>query len=184
MVQNNLDQWKVEGKAHWENKTVETIRNNRVKNKVEELITSQRVAAMDERRAKLQTLYDEERKVYEFELGELTKPNPQKAQQEMATRAYELKKRREDEKTEFVQEKLYQQWREGIDELRHADAKLFELQVTYERGVQKDEKIARQEDEAREKMIYDALWQEGYHAKVERELREKEVRGKLSGQVL
>ena len=31
--------------------------------------------------------------------------------------------------------------------------------------------------------IYDAIWQEGYHAKVERENREKDMRGGLSEQV-
>ena len=33
------------------------------------------------------------------------------------------------------------------------------------------------------KKVYDALWQEGYHAKVEREIREKEMRGGLQAQV-
>ena len=34
-----------------------------------------------------------------------------------------------------------------------------------------------------ENKVYDALWQEGYHAKVEREIREKEMRGGLQKKV-
>lgn len=67
----------------------------------------------------------------------------------MARRAFALKKKREDERHQFVQEKLYQQWREGIDELRAQDAKLFELQVTFERAVQVDEKEEREKDGTR-----------------------------------
>merc|ERR1719158_979869 len=54
---------------------------------------------------------------------------PQARMEKMAVRAYELKKRREDERQSVVQEKLYQQWRESIDELRQADSKLFERRV-------------------------------------------------------
>mmetsp|Transcript_8008 Transcript_8008/g.19250 ORF Transcript_8008/g.19250 Transcript_8008/m.19250 type:complete len:503 (-) Transcript_8008:491-1999(-) len=183
LVDGNLDQVRVEQKAHWENKTGETIRGIRVKNKVKELLATQRDAAIHERRKKLSALYYAEKAQYEAELAELTRPDPAKGMKKMKDRAAELKDRREQERTQLVKEKLYQQWREGIDELRTQDAKLFELQVTFERGIQKEEKAEADAQEARESAIYDALWQEGYHAKVEREIREKEMRAGLTAKM-
>ncbi|CAD7945747.1 unnamed protein product [Amoebophrya sp. A120] len=183
LVEGNLDQVRVEQKAHWENKSSETIRNNRVKNKVKELLATQRDAAIHERRKKLSALFYKEKDQYEAELAELTRPDPAKGMQKMKDRAAELKNRRETEREQLVKEKLYQQWRQSIDELRTQDAKLFELQVTFERGIQKDEKAEADAQERREAAIYDALWQEGYHAKIEREIREKEMRAGLTAKM-
>lgn len=183
MCEANLDQCRVERKANWENKTADVIRSNAVKGKVTELLKEKREVALAERRKRLSKLLMEEKDAYEKEIAEVTRPDGAKGRQEMAKRAYELKGRREDERKQLVQEKLYQQWREGIDELRTQDAKLFELKVTFERGIQIDEKEERETQERREDAIYDALWQEGYHAKVERELREKEMRSGLQVQM-
>jgi hypothetical protein len=182
MASNKVD-FLLKKKAIWEGKTSETIHGNKIRNKVAQLIGEEREAALHERRKKLSSLYLSEKAEWERDLAKAVQPDPEKQKAEMASKAYALKKRREDERTQIVQEKLYQQWREGIDELRAQDQKLFSLQVTYERGVQADEKEERENQEKRENAIYDALWQEGYHAKVERELREAEVRGKLQGQV-
>merc|ERR1711988_683814 len=88
----------------------------------------------------------------------------------------DLKKKREAGRQNVVQEKLYQQWREGIDELRQADSKLFELQTLAARDRQVEEKEERDQAERSENAVFEALWQEGYHAKVEREEREKELK--------
>ncbi|CAD7967488.1 unnamed protein product [Amoebophrya sp. A25] len=183
LVDSNLDQNRVEAKAHWENKTTATIRTKRFESKVKSLLAEQRDAATHERRKKLSALLYKEKDMYEAELADMTKPDPKKGMAKMAARAAELKARREAERTNLVQEKLYQQWREGIDELRTQDAKLFELQVTFERGIQKEEKADAAATERREQAIYDALWQEGYHAKVEREIREKELRKGLEAKM-
>lgn len=182
LVASNLDQYRVEQKATWENKTADTIRKI-VRHKHEKSLDQQREHEIVERRKRLSKLLYDEKNMYEQELSEITRPDPEKGKREMAKRAWALKEKRESERTQLVQEKLYQQWREGIDELRTQDAKLFELQVTYERGVQIDEKEDREKSERRENAIYDALWQEGYHAKVERELREKDLRGGLQDQM-
>jgi len=183
MCEANLEQFRVTQYAHWENNTADTIRSNTVKNKVQELLNEKREKALQERRQRLSALLFKEKDEYEAEIAVLSKPDPEKGKQLMAKRAYELKHKRETERKQLVQEKLYQQWREGIDELRTQDAKLFELKVTFERGIQIDEKEEREAQERREDAIYDALWQEGYHAKVERELREKEMRGGLTEQM-
>ena len=46
-----------------------------------------------ERRKKLSTLFFDEKTMYEQELKELTRPDPEKGKQEMAKRAWALKKK-------------------------------------------------------------------------------------------
>jgi len=94
----------------------------------------------------------------------------------MAIRAYELKKRREDERKAVVQEKLYQQWRAGIDDLRTLDSNIVQLKVIADRDLQLDEKHALKAEEKAHDEFYDRLWQEGYQAKMEREAREKALK--------
>ena len=82
-------------------------------------------------------------------------------------RAYELKKRREvvvvkgpallqlpflrqDERKAVVQEKLYQQWRAGIDDLRTMDSKIVELQTIADRDFQLDDKALRKAEDRNE----------------------------------
>merc|ERR1719335_1294277 len=100
----------------------------------------------------------------------------------MAQRGWELKKRREDERKKLVQEKLYQQWRSSMDELRTADSKLFELETMAARDWQVEEKQRKNDMDDAERAVYDALWQEGYMAKVEREERENALKAFRSGE--
>lgn len=116
-----------------------------------------------------------EQKAYEQELVDIEE-SPAQRMDKMAVRAYELKKRREDERKAFVQEKLYQQWRDGIDDLRSMDGQITALKTIAARDFQLFEKdMARQED-AEHNRVFDQLWYEGYLAKIEREEREKELR--------
>merc|ERR1711959_693429 len=108
--------------------------------------------------------------------------NPQQRMDKMAVRAYELKKRREDERKAFVQEKLYQQWRDGIDDLRTMDAKIVQLKTIAARDHQLYEKDLQREEEAAHNRVFDQLWYEGYLAKIEREEREKELKEERRGQ--
>merc|ERR1719252_465214 len=94
----------------------------------------------------------------------------------MAARAYELKKRREDERKAIVQDKLYQQWRSGLDDVRVMDSQIVQLQTIADRDAQLDEKAVRAEEEKAHDEFYDKLWHEGYLAKIEREEREKEMK--------
>merc|ERR1719401_353978 len=100
----------------------------------------------------------------------------------MAVRAYGLKKRREDERKAIVQEKLYQQWRAGIDDLRAMDSKIVELKTIADRDYQLDEKSAMKAEEKAHDEFYDRLWHEGYLAKIEREEREKELKRERNDQ--
>merc|ERR1712187_196878 len=116
-----------------------------------------------------------EMKAYEREMVE-KEETPQQRMDKMAVRAYELKRRREDERKAVVQEKLYQQWRSGIDDLRTMDSKIVELKVIADRDYQLDEKAAIAAEEKAHDEFYDRLWHEGYLAKIEREEREKELK--------
>jgi len=173
-VGQGLDQFKVEQKGLWENRMVDVIRNNRVKGKAAQIHASQK-AGMSERRQKLAKMLSDEQQTYEREMVE-KEETPQQRMDKMAVRAYELKKRREDERKATVQEKLYQQWREGIDELRTMDTRIVELKCIAARDFQLDEKQVQRDEDKSHHDFYDRLWHEGYLAKIEREEREKHMR--------
>merc|ERR1712113_1032276 len=97
-------------------------------------------------------------------------------------KAYELKRRREDERKKVVQEKLYQQWRAGIDDLRAMDMQIVELKTIADRDFQLDEKAIVQAEQKAHDEFYANLWHEGYLAKIEREEREKEMKKERSEQ--
>merc|ERR1711866_19250 len=107
---------------------------------------------------------------------------PAQRMDKMAVRAYELKKRREDERKAVVQEKLYQQWRAGIDDLRSMDSQIVELRTIADRDFQLDEKAVQAAEEKAHDEFYDKLWHEGYLAKIEREEREKEMKRERNAQ--
>merc|ERR1719222_1129898 len=107
---------------------------------------------------------------------------PQQRMDKMAVRAYELKRRREDERKAVVQEKLYQQWRAGIDDLRSMDSQIVELRTIADRDFQLDEKAIVAAEEKAHDEFYDKLWHEGYLAKIEREEREKELKRERNDQ--
>merc|ERR1719482_386425 len=138
-------------------------------------IESQQRASLQERRQKLATMLSAEQKAYEQELVDIEE-SPAQRMDKMAVRAYELKKRREDERKAFVQEKLYQQWRDGIDDLRTMDAKIVQLKTIAGRDHQLFEKDIAHKEEDQVNRVFDQLWYEGYLAKIEREEREKELK--------
>merc|ERR1711977_463373 len=119
-------------------------------------LNSMKQGQLADRRKKLAEMLADEQRAYEQEMVE-KEETPQQRMEKMAVRAYELKKRREDERQSIVQEKLYQQWRESIDELRKADSKLFELHTLASRDAHVKEKQGRNEQEKREHAVFEAL---------------------------
>jgi len=175
-----LDQFKVEGKGGWENRMDSMIRTNLVKSKVG-AIQSQQKASLQERRAKLAALLSAEQKAYEQEMIDMEEAPAQRFER-MANRAYELKKRREDERQAIVKEKLYQQWRAGQDELRTMDTQITQLKVIADRDHQLVEKEHRRVAERDYDKVFDQLWYEGYLAKIEREDLEKQLKKERNGE--
>merc|ERR1719201_978376 len=152
----------------------DVIRDNRRKMKAG-AIESQQRASLQERRQRLASMLSSEQKAFEQELVDLEE-TPQARMDKMAVRAYELKKRREDERKAFVQEKLYQQWRDGIDDLRTMDCEIVQLKTIAGRDHQLFKKDIARQEQAEHNRVFDQLWYEGYLAKIEREEREKELR--------
>uniref|UniRef100_A0A7S1PZG4 Cilia- and flagella-associated protein 53 n=1 Tax=Alexandrium catenella TaxID=2925 RepID=A0A7S1PZG4_ALECA len=175
-----LDAFGVKQKGIWENKTCAVIRGNRAKGKAASM-EAQHKASLLQRRQMLANKLSAEMKAYEREMVE-REETPAQRMDKMAVRAYELKKRREEERKSIVQEKLYQQWRAGIDDLRTMDSKLVELKVIADRDFQLDEKAGIHAEEKAHDEFYDKLWHEGYVAKIEREEREKEMKKERSTQ--
>jgi len=174
LVAGGVDTFKVNCKAFWENRTDDVIRDNRLKTKASVIEANQR-ASLQERRQRLAAMLSAEQKAYEQELVDIEE-SPAQRMDKMAVRAYELKKRREDERKAFVQEKLYQQWRDGIDDLRTMDCEIVQLKTIAGRDHQLFEKDIARQEEAEHNRVFDQLWYEGYLAKIEREDREKELR--------
>merc|ERR1719238_962783 len=158
----------------------DVIRENRVKAKAGVMEQQQR-ASLQERRQRLAAMLSAEQKAYEKEMVD-KEESPQQRMDKMAVRAYELKKRREDERKAYVQEKLYQQWRAGIDELRSMDSEIVGLKVIASRDQQLHEKQVQRDEERSHDQFYDELWEEGYRAKVEREEREKMIKKERNDQ--
>merc|ERR1712039_456652 len=163
-----------------ENQLNGVIRNNRVKAKVANM-QSQLQADLQERRRMLAEKLHAEMRACEKEMME-REETPQQRMDKMAVRAYELKRRREDERKAIVQEKLYQQWRAGIDDLRSMDTQIVELRTIADRDFQLDEKALQHAEEKAHDEFYDKLWHEGYLAKIEREEREKAMKRERNDQ--
>jgi hypothetical protein len=180
LVAQGVDTFKVNCKAHWENRTDDVIRDTRLKMKAGAIESQQRLS-LQERRKKLAAMLSAEQKAYEQELVDFEE-SPAQRMDKMAVRAYELKKRREDERKAFVQEKLYQQWRDGIDDLRTMDSEITALKTIAARDHQLFEKDLASQEEASVNKVFDQLWYEGYLAKIEREEREKELKEERRGQ--
>lgn len=185
LVASNLDQTKVEHKAHWENKCTSLHRANAIKRKVADVMRA-RADSLMERRKKLGQLLAMEQKQYEKETVE-SEETPQERLQKTAKRAIELKMKRENERQRVVQEKKYQQWREGVDELRQADSQLFCYEVLAARDGQAYEKSLRKDVQAVEDEHWNKLEQASYLAKLEREKKEEDLtrkRNQEMGKVL
>lgn len=174
LLASERDQFKVEQKSMWENKMVSVARTSRVKSKAATM-ESKHQASLQERRRKLAEKLSAEQAAYEKEMVD-REETPAQRMSRMGARAFELKTRREDQRKAMVQEKLYQQWRAGIDDLRTMDSRIVELKTIADRDYQLDEKAAIKAEERAHDEFYDRLWHEGYLAKIEREEREKALK--------
>jgi len=159
--------------ALWENRDRQLARSRQVSAALAQL-RRDRQLRLYERRAALSALLRAEEAELDRAL-QATAETPAQQLERLTRRAMELKAKRETERQKIASEKLYQQWRENIDELRQADSTLFELQVTQARDAQLDEKRARLEGEWRDNQVFEALIQERYRLETEKE-RQKSAR--------
>jgi len=156
--------------ASWEIKTAETIKRNKSKAVISQLREMQ-AQQLDDRRGKLSALFRDEKAMYEAEI----QSQEHDASQQMEVvrqRALALKEKREGARKKIVEEKLYQQWRQSIDDLRTSDVKLCELQTMAaldQQVIDKEERVVfdKMLDEA-----FDQQWNDQYRERVAREKRE------------
>ncbi|CEL98571.1 unnamed protein product [Vitrella brassicaformis CCMP3155] len=157
-------------KAEWEQKSDGVIATKRIESLSKAKQATHRQNLVD-RQQRLINLLESERLAYEAELRN-REETPDQRRQAMANRALALKAKREQERQGIVNAKLYQQFREAQDELRTEDSKLFELNVLATRDEQINHKNRARLKEKEDDKVYDALWQQEYHKKVDREDRD------------
>lgn len=78
----------------------------------------------------------------------------------------------EEERKSFAALKLEQRLKGSLDELRTASSKEFHKETVEVLRLQMAEKVEREKQAAMEEKVYEALWQEDFRKKVEREQQE------------
>jgi len=81
----------------------------------------------------------------------------------------EERKVRESERKKLADEKLDEKWRASMDEVRQANSKLLEKEAQAVLIEQMAAKQRRAETSCEEEKVFEALWQEDYQKKVDRE---------------
>jgi len=181
MTASNLENRKVGQKALWENRTA-AHQHYLVGERQKQDEKDEEYRELNARRNRLRDLLESEQRQYESELVAVEETQADRIKK-MTERAFELKKKREDERQRVVQEKLYQQWREGVDELRKADSNLFQIEVLAARDDQVHEKYARKDVEEEREVYFNKMWMEGYNAKLKREHMEADLKVKRNAEV-
>lgn len=138
---------------------------------------SQHEEAIDQRRIRLRQLYNSEFAQWQKELEDI-QDNPTKMKQRMIDTVTRLREEKEKLRTEFVKEKLEQQFREGADELRKVDSTIREHGTTYERDIQMMEKQKQLRQKFEEEMIYADLWKRDIARKEKVERQKEEAQRK------
>ena len=155
--------------ALWENRDLQLARSRQVTTALHHL-RKERQLRLYERRATLAALLQAEETELDGQL-KATAETPAQRLDRLTARALELKGKREAERKKIAAEKLYQQWRENIDELTQA------------RDAQLDEKQTRLQREKRDDQIFEALLQERYRLETETERRKAARQAAAAGAV-
>ncbi|GBG31867.1 Trichoplein keratin filament-binding protein [Hondaea fermentalgiana] len=163
--------------AKWEQKSEAAMARQRVRAGMQ-----QRLAAheqnLDRRRRALADLLQREREQLEEEFRNSFE-TPEQRRVRMAARAKQLKDDREAKRQALAKKCLEQRDRLAQDEMRLQQSKMRTLKVTRDRGVQLDERRAKEEARAREDEEFAREWHasiEVKRAREERERREAAVR--------
>ena len=151
--------------AIWENKTNARVQEQQIIRRFNQLRLQQQ-ERLESRKGALAGMLAEENAQFVHEIANMGE-TPELRKSRMESRAKQLKDKRETERVKFVEDMNYRRWRASCDDLREADGKNFLLACHLERDKQVLEKVARNELEARENMIFDALWEEERQKRVE-----------------
>ena len=161
-------------RANWERRSEQAAQTSSLQAAIAKL-RSERHSRLFERRKKLSELLKAEARELDEEL-KASEETPEQRLQRLTDRAIGLKRARETQRLQIVQEKLYQRWRQSIDELRRADSKLFELETTLANDEQRRAK-ERAVDRAKfEEELLDSLVLERIHLQDELDRKKRNRR--------
>lgn len=158
-------------KANWEVKMNGVIEENNYKRKAEELrkIAKQR---LNERRAKLARLFNDEAEQYETELRGVPETIQEKNQR-IKERALKLQKENDEIRQQFVKDAYERQFKLSCDELRLKTSKVRAWRIAHEgRRRQLEEKKEREERERKEEEYWADVWDKDRLRKVDREIQD------------
>jgi hypothetical protein len=132
-------------KANWERRGEKVEQRKYVNSRMSEL-REEALRKVEERRARLANLLDEEHNQYKAEMMS-TQETPEQVRQRMMERVKTLKEEREKKRSAEVSEKLERNFKQNADELRKVDQEFKELKAVYERNIQIMEKQKMLEDQ-------------------------------------
>ncbi|KAL7543917.1 hypothetical protein ACHAXR_013296 [Thalassiosira sp. AJA248-18] len=106
----------------WEHRTQKHIEKREV-NAITQKLLQQDEEELNQRKNELQSLYNDEMSQWKTTLKSSLEVTPEQRMEQIRTRAYELKAKREAERQEFVEECYERQWRDACDDLRAIESK-------------------------------------------------------------
>jgi len=153
--------------ADWECKTDAKLMEQSATRRFNDMRIAQE-DALDERRQRLAQMLAQENEAFVHEIESIVE-SPADLKARLEARSQDLKEKRESERVAFVEDMNYKKWRASCDDLRDADSKNFLLACHLERDKQVLEKLGRKELEERERMLFDALWEEQRQLRIQRD---------------
>jgi hypothetical protein len=169
-------------KANWESKTENIIKKNLVRNRLEDMKRRQE-SDLNERRAKLAALLEQEDMIFEKEFMENLE-TPEQVRQKMAVRLEELKKQRIQERSDEVNRRLEKRFRAANDDLRLDETRFQNYGCQIEREKQLIDKRRQMEQNIMEEQVYAQLWKLDEQKKIERERQELEEKKKAGHETI
>lgn len=160
--------------SEFEENTTAQIVHNAIKSRFKQLQEAFD-ATIDERRVRLARLLEGDYDIWRAELLAMEETKEARLDK-MRARATELKQRREREREKIVEEKLYQRWKSGCDELRAVESKALEREAAVCRVEQMREKHASMVAAEEERRKWDEIWEAERQKKVVREEFERDQR--------
>ena len=112
--------------AEWEQKTDNMTKNRIVRDRVSQ-IKEEKEQKLEQRRRKLAEKLQREEAIYQKEFNDNLE-TPEQVRQEMAKKLFLLKKQRQEERRNLVDEANEKRMRENTDDLRLADSKFYTQQ--------------------------------------------------------
>lgn len=156
--------------AEWEQKTDKMVQNRVVRDRISQ-IKQQKEKNLEERRKRLAAKLRQEEAMYQKEFHDNLE-TPEQVREQMAKKLFLLKKQRQEERKQIVEQAEEKRMRENTDDLRLADSKFYTQQCALEREQQLRDKKKKRDQEIFEEMLFAKMSEVDMKKKIEREKRE------------